>query len=65
MDDNALDLGLAKKVGDFFRLDNGTMDATIDEIFASVSQWKTVAGNIGISRSEQEMMQNAFRVSLT
>lgn len=60
MDDNALSMDLAKNVGDFFRLDNKKMDVIIDEVIASVSQWRKMASNIGISRSEQELMQAAF-----
>ncbi|WP_262713593.1 type II toxin-antitoxin system HipA family toxin [Pedobacter aquae] len=60
MDDNALSMDLAKNVGDFFRLDNKKMDVIIDEVLASVSNWRKIASNIGISRSEQELMQAAF-----
>lgn len=61
MDNNILDLELAKSVGDFFRLDNKEMDMIIDEVLTSISQWREFAVNIGISRSEQELMQGAFR----
>lgn len=61
MDDNALNLELAKSVGDFFRLNDKKMDMIIDEVLNSTSQWREFAGNIGISRSEQELMQGAFR----
>jgi serine/threonine-protein kinase HipA len=62
MDDNALDFGLAKKVGPFFRLNNAQMDKIISEVITAVKNWKTFAAKIGISRSEQEQMQGAFRV---
>ncbi len=61
MDDNALNLELAKSVGDFFRLNDKKMDMIIDEVLTSISQWRKLADNIGISRSEQEFMQGAFR----
>lgn len=61
MDDNTLNLELAKSVGDFFRLNKKEMDMTIDEVLTSISQWKKIADNIGISRSEQELIQGAFR----
>lgn len=61
MDNNALDFDLAKSVGDFFRLNNKQMDTIISEVLNSVSQWKTIANKIGISRSEQELMEKAFK----
>ncbi len=61
MDNNSLDFELAKSVGDFFRLNHSEMDNILNEVFTSVKQWKEVAHKIGISRSEQELMQAAFR----
>lgn len=61
MDDNALDIELARSVGDFFRLNEKQMDRIVNEVLESVSQWEKIAKSIGISRSEQEMMQGAFR----
>lgn len=61
MDNNALDFELAKSVGDFFRLNQSEMDNILHEVFTSVKQWKEIAHKIGISRSEQELMQAAFR----
>jgi|GEM_PF-4514689 len=62
MDDNSLDLELSISVGDFFRLNKTEMNITINEVLASASQWKKVAAKIGLSRSEQEMIQGALRV---
>lgn len=61
MDNNALDFELAKSVGVFFRLNQSEMDNILNEVFTSVKQWKEIAQKIGISRSEQELMQAAFR----
>jgi len=61
MDNNVLDFELAKSVGDFFRLNHSEMDNILNEVFTSVKQWKEVAHKIGISRSQQELMQAAFR----
>jgi len=61
MDNNALDLELAKRVGEYFRLDKKQMDAIVDEVAKSVSRWKEIAGEIGISRAEQELMGSAFK----
>lgn len=61
MDNNSLDFELAKNVGDFFRLNQSEMDNILNEVFNSVKQWKEIAHKIGISRSEQELMQAALR----
>ncbi|MEZ4970890.1 MAG: HipA domain-containing protein [Flavobacteriaceae bacterium] len=60
MDNNALDLELAKRVGEYFRLDEKQMDTIIEEVMASVSQWKKIANEIGIPRAELELMAAAF-----
>ena len=60
MDNNALDLEQAKSVGEYFRLDDKKMDTIIEEVMASVSQWKKIANEIGIPRAEQELMAAAF-----
>ena len=60
MDDNALNLELAKSVGIYFRLSDSEMDAIIAEIQDAVRNWKDIASAIGISRSEQELMKGAF-----
>lgn len=63
MDDNSLDLDLAKSVGEYFRLDEEEMDQIIKEVINAVKDWKTLAQQIGIPRSEQELMSSAFTVS--
>lgn len=62
MDQNALDVELAKSVGDFFRLDKRQMNQIITEVSASVAAWEKIADRIGIPRSERELMRGAFRV---
>ena len=62
MDNNALDMELAKSVGEFFRLDNKQMETIIEEVLSSVSQWKAIANRLGISRAEQELMTGAFSI---
>jgi serine/threonine-protein kinase HipA len=37
------------------------MDAIIEEVKSAVSKWEEVANKIGISRSEQQIMGNAFK----
>jgi len=63
MDNNALDIDLAKSVGVFFRLTAKEMDKIIKEILLSVNKWRKIANQLNISRAEQELMQWAFRFS--
>lgn len=63
MDDNALDLDLARSVGEYFLLSARQMDAILTEVLASVRRWEAVALELGISRSERDLMAPAFRVS--
>ncbi|MFI5139362.1 MAG: type II toxin-antitoxin system HipA family toxin [Sphingobacteriales bacterium] len=58
---NALDFGLAKSVGQYFQLREEQMDDIIHEIIHAVSKWRTVATDIGISRAEQGQMEAAFK----
>lgn len=60
MDNNALDIELAKSVGEYFRLNENQMNTIIKEVLASVSQWNNRATTMCISRSEQELMEKAF-----
>ena len=60
MDNNALDFELAKSVGEYFRLNTFQMDNIIQEVTQVTSKWKTIAAEIGIARSELEMMEKAF-----
>jgi serine/threonine-protein kinase HipA len=61
-DNNALDFELAKSVGEYFQLSLIEMDLIIKEVLDAVSCWKQVAQEIGISRTEQEIMSAAFKV---
>ncbi|WP_379968412.1 type II toxin-antitoxin system HipA family toxin [Epilithonimonas sp. UC225_85] len=60
MDSNSLDLDLAKEVGQFFRLGEKEMDSIIEKTVNVVRDWVNIANEIGISRSEQQLMQSAF-----
>jgi serine/threonine-protein kinase HipA len=60
MDNNALDLELAKSVGAFFQLNTQKMNTIIKEVQIAVSSWRKIANQIGISRTEQEKMAKAF-----
>lgn len=57
---NALDFDLAKSIGEYFRLNEPQMDKIIGEVIAVVVTWKTEATKIGISKTEQSLMENAF-----
>lgn len=60
IDNNALDFELAKSVGLYFRLNEEQMEKIIQEVLLVTKNWKIVAKEIGISRSEQALMENAF-----
>lgn len=61
MDNNELDFELAKSVGTYFRLNETQMNTIIDEVTSVVRNWKEVANRMGIPRSEQQLMEKAFR----
>jgi serine/threonine-protein kinase HipA len=61
-ENNALDFKLAKSVGFYFQLDDEEMDNILGEVLGAVSEWKEIAGNIGIPRNQVELMAGAFRV---
>jgi serine/threonine-protein kinase HipA len=59
---NDLDFELAKNVGEYFRLNKQQMETIIQEVLKVTSNWRTIAKEIGIPRSEQELMEKAFHV---
>lgn len=61
-DNNELDFDLAKSVGEYFRLNNNQMEEIIQQVLGVTNKWKTIANEIGISRSEQELMGKAFNI---
>ena len=60
MTDSSLSFQLAKSVGEFFQLNNLQMDDIINEVMTARQKWKKIAGQIGISGIEQELMSQAF-----
>jgi serine/threonine-protein kinase HipA len=60
-DNNALDFELAKSVGEYFRLNENQMKTIIEKVLDVTTNWKTIAKEIGISRSEQDIMTKAFK----
>lgn len=61
-DSNSLDYDLAMEVIDFFQLGEAEAENVKEEVFSAVSKWESVAKDIGISRSEQQLMAAAFNV---
>ena len=62
MDNNALDFDLARSVGEYFQLTKKEMDVIINEVASAVKDWKKVAQKIGITKSEIDYMERAFRI---
>lgn len=60
--DNGLDYELAMEVIDFFQLNRGQATKIKDEVLASVGNWRTRANALGLSRSEQKLMEPAFNL---
>lgn len=61
-DDNSLDTDLAIAVAPYFRVGDQQAKKIIAEIKETVSTWKKVAKQYGISNAEQEMTSGAFRI---
>jgi serine/threonine-protein kinase HipA len=59
--DNSLDPELAMSVIPYFRLSEKKAIKIMEQIKTVVSSWNKVAASVGISRSGQEMMRNAFK----
>lgn len=60
--DNSLEYDLALEVAEYFRLKKDKAEEIINDVKSKVSEWKTVADKSGISKTEQTMMENAFKV---
>jgi len=60
MENNDLDIELAKNVGEYFNLGFGEMEKIIEEVKAGTENWQELASAIGISRNEQDRMSGAF-----
>jgi len=59
-DDNSLDLDLAIEVCEYFRLEEEQAKKIIKEVQNAVKDWRKIAMNYGISRTEQELKGLAF-----
>jgi len=61
-DDNSLDYDLAFEVIEFFQLDLAEAEVIKNQVLNAVSRWQDVANEVGISRSEQQLMATAFNI---
>ena len=61
-DSNAQDFDLAKSIAQDFRVSPAKADEIVDKVKAEVCTWGKVAEGYGISRSERQRMEKAFRV---
>ncbi len=61
-DDNSLEYDLVMDVIDFFQLGKDEAETIKGEVQSVVRNWEIVAKEIGISRSEQQLMASAFNV---
>jgi serine/threonine-protein kinase HipA len=59
--DNSLDLDLALEVAEFFRLSSKSAGLVLDQVVASVRNWRSIAHSVGLSPKEVEEMAGAFR----
>ena len=59
--DNSLDFEVAREVAEYFRLEPRDTDRVLGEVKQAVARWRETASELGISRSEQESMEVAFR----
>ncbi|MFM2013139.1 MAG: hypothetical protein RLZZ396_1923 [Planctomycetota bacterium] len=57
---NALDIGLVRSVARMFRIDSQRADQIIDRVRDAVSNWRRIANELDIARSQQESMTRAF-----
>lgn len=58
--DNSLNLDLAMEVAEYFRLSDKRAAEIIESVKKSVLSWRFVAEKYKISKSEQDIMANAF-----
>lgn len=61
--DNSLDFDLALEVAEHFRMKQVRAEKIIEDIKVKVSDWKSIANKLDIAKSEQLVMEKAFRVN--
>ena len=60
--DNSLDFDLALSVAEYFRIEKDKAKKIITDIMSNVGEWKMLANKFDIPKSEQLIMEKAFRV---
>lgn len=60
MESNALDFNIARSVGEYFELNPPQMEFIITQVQDSIANWRELATDLSIPRSEQESMAPAF-----
>lgn len=58
--DNALDLGLAMEVHEYFRLNKEEADQIVSQVGSAVRDWQKLASKYRITKAEQELKATAF-----
>ena len=62
INDNSLDLDLARSVGEYFLLTKDQMSVVIEEVRSVIKTWPLLAKKLKIPNSEQIMMERALKV---
>jgi serine/threonine-protein kinase HipA len=60
--DNSLEYDLAFEVAEYFRLNKDKAEKIIKDIKSKVAGWKSIANKFDIKKSEQLVMNKAFRI---
>jgi serine/threonine-protein kinase HipA len=58
--DNSLDLELALSVAEYFRVPRAKAIKNIELVKSAVAEWRSIAKDVGLSKSEQDRMARAF-----
>jgi serine/threonine-protein kinase HipA len=58
--DNSLNLDLVREVAESFRLNKKEAEAIINKVTKAVSQWRSIAASLKISKEEQGSISGAF-----
>jgi serine/threonine-protein kinase HipA len=59
-DDNSLDIELVRSVISYFRISKEKAEAIIKQVKKAASGWRKIAGQFGLAKREQDMMEGAF-----
>jgi len=62
VENNGLDLDLARSVGEYFHVNHAEQEAIIKEVKSACRKWRELASELRISRADQALMAAAFRL---